>query len=246
MNRWIYSAIIALIGIVMGGILKNLIITIIFLFSAVMILIGAGFIDTAKNTESKNMQVPSLVRDLSGYSSYGLSLYSVLRMIKNEDLGPIRKEVEKAIEMMKNGNTIEEVSNYLEGSSSPDLALVSAVLKNADNTGKAGETLQFLSTYMNERSTRLKNVIQTSENYVGLVIGSFLIFVLVMVIVAFYFLRSNGHGMVFLSSIILLAQSYATGFYLGIVRYDSIIPGSLYAGMLSLVTGLLLLLAGSL
>ncbi|KAA8923218.1 MAG: type II secretion system F family protein [Thermoplasma sp.] len=237
---------IAMIGLIIGGVIKNFVLIAIFLISAALIFIGTGYTEAAREAEAKNMQVPSLVRDISGYSSYGLSLYSVLRMIKNEDLGPIREEVDKALTMMRNGNTIEEVSQYLERNSSPDLALVSAVLKNADNTGRAGETLQFLSTYMNERSTRQKNVMQTSENYVGLVIGSFLIFVLVMVIVDFYFLRANGHGMVLLSSIVMMAQSYVTGFYLGLVRYDSFVSGTFYAGILSLVTGLLLVAAGSL
>jgi len=246
MNRGIYSVLVAMIGLIIGGVLKNFILIGIFAASAVLIFIGSGYTEKAKTAEIKNLQVPSLVRDLSGYSSYGLSLYSVLRMIKNEDQGPIRDEVDRAMTMMKNGNTIEEVSQYLQKNSSPDLALVSAVLKNADNTGRAGETLQFLSTYMNERSTNHKNVTQTSENYVGLVIGSFLIFVLVMVVVDFYFLRSNGQGMVLLSSVIMMVQSYVTGFYLGLVRYDSLISGTFYAGILSLITGFLLVVAGSL
>ncbi|BAB60185.1 TVG1068999 [Thermoplasma volcanium GSS1] len=239
----IYGAVPALLAVVLYLIYRNPAVILALIASGIAIAFGSEYIDLRRNEEKRNMMVPSFLRDLSSFSSYGMSMYNILHLILSEDLGPLNEDVRNARAILDNGNTIEEVSAYLRSRNSRDLDIVAEVMKNADRAGRPGTTLQFLSTYMNERMSQRKNATQTAENYVGLIIASFMIFLLVMIVVDYYFIQRSGFLLIDYISAILIIQSIFTGFYTGLVRYSSIRSGLFYSGMLVTITVTLLTVA---
>ncbi len=242
-----YSIAIAIIAAIVYFVFRNPVSALAIAAAVPMVYIGGLYRENAIINEQKDRKVSDLLRNLSSFTSYGLSLASAFGYVASEDYGRLTTEVKNAEKLYRNGNTTDQVSDYLLESSSKEMKRSATVIKNTEKTGKISDPLNYMSFYENNMGSNLENRVSTTSGYINMLIISYMIFLFVIIIVDYYFISGSiDSGFIYYVSYILIFQGILTGIVSGIIRFSSILPGLYYSGILLFASVFLLTLMGAL
>ncbi len=242
-----YSIAIAAVAIIVYAAFRNPVSALAIAASVPMVYIGGYYRDNAIVNEQKDRKVSDLLRNLSSFTSYGLSLASAFGHVASEDYGKLTTEVRNAERLYRNGNTTDQVSDYLLESSSREMKRSATIIKNTEKTGKISDPLNYMSFYENNMGSNLENRVSTTSGYINMLMISYMIFLFVIIIVDYYFISGSlDSGFIYYVSYILIFQGILTGIVSGIIRFSSILPGLYYSGILLFASVFLLTLIGAL
>ncbi|MGC8609105.1 MAG: type II secretion system F family protein, partial [Thermoplasmata archaeon] len=241
-----YVVAMAVAGAAIYMVFRNIISLAIIMVSCLLVYMGGNYREKIIESEQKDRKVPDLLRNLSSFTSYGLSLSSAFGYVSSENYGKLTSEIRNAEKLYENGNTTDTVSEYLYSSTSREMKITSTILKDTEKTGRISEPLDYMSFYENNTGSNLENRISTTSGYINMLMISYMIFLFVIIIVDYYFISGSIEShFIYYISYILIVQGVLTGIVSGIIRFSSPIPGLFYSGILLFTSTFLLTFIGA-
>ncbi|MHB1492625.1 MAG: type II secretion system F family protein [Thermoplasmataceae archaeon] len=221
----------------------------------------ADFAETKKLQEAER-RIPDFLRDLAGHTTFGTPVSEAILRSSGNDYGPLNEEVRHVASLINIGVPVE---NALDGFGTilgdQTIARVGKILKKASESGSnTADVISMISSFTTQTYLMRESRAADMQNYsmvMAVSYGVFLFVILMLDLDFFTRLKSSGAGATALSpgsatfpvierifSLGIIVQSLTSGLISGVFRDGRLVSGAMIAGVLLLISFVVLTFAG--
>ncbi|MCL5787207.1 MAG: type II secretion system F family protein [Candidatus Thermoplasmatota archaeon] len=221
----------------------------------------ADFAETKKLQEAER-RIPDFLRDLAGHTTFGTPVSEAILRSSGNDYGPLNEEVRHVASLISIGVPVE---NALDGFGTilgdQTIARVGKILKKASESGSnTADVISMISSFTTQTYLMRESRAADMQNYsmvMAVSYGVFLFVILMLDLDFFTQLKPSGISGSTLSpgvasfpvierifSLGIIVQSLTSGLISGVFRDGRLVSGAMIAGVLLLISFVVLTFAG--
>lgn len=221
----------------------------------------ADFAETKKLQEAER-RIPDFLRDLAGHTTFGTPVSEAILRSSGNDYGPLNEEVRHVASLISIGVPVE---NALDGFGTilgdMTIARVGKILKKASESGSnTADVISMISSFTTQTYLMRESRAADMQNYsmvMAVSYGVFLFVILMLDLDFFTQLKPSGISGSTLSpgvasfpvierifSLGIIVQSLTSGLISGVFRDGRLVSGAMIAGVLLLISFVVLTFAG--
>lgn len=230
-----------------------------------IILMPFGVADFAeqKRKETAEKRLPDFLRDLAGFTNFGTPMSEAILKASETNYGPLNEEIDHIAGMIKLGIPVETaIEDFGTRIKSKNIKMTGDIIKKASEAGSnTSDVVSLVSSFATQTYLMRESRYADMRSYSTTLATSFGVFLFVIIMLDLYFFPklsasglSSSSALNFTSSssyIIekifsagIIVQSVASGLISGVFRDGRVVSGSMLAGILTLISIVVLAIVG--